>query len=132
MAAYLKKARTNIKSAQILMGNGLPVSSAHPAYYSAFLLLKYVLAHFGSINYTQQDALTNSKDSHTAISNRALPLVASKDPNAGNDYFERYNKLKMIRKKADYKPVEMKKLLLQENLKDAEAFLSGIESHFNL
>jgi uncharacterized protein (UPF0332 family) len=132
MAAYLNKARTNIKSAQILMNKGLAIPSAHPAYYSAFLLLKYVLAHYGSINYTQQEALSNSKDSHTAISKRALPILVSRDPDAGNDYFERYNKLKMIRKKADYKPVEMKDILLQANLKDAEAFLSDFESHFNL
>ena len=79
MPAFLKKSRNNVTTAELLIGNGLPVTSAHPAYYSVFLLLKYMLAHFASISYSDQEALTSKKDSHGILSNEALKFLAAND-----------------------------------------------------
>lgn len=130
MASYLQKARNNIAVAELLISNGLHKPSAHPAYYSAFLALKYVLANFYSVDYAQQDGMTIQKDSHKALSNKALPLMVKDDGETGTDYFVWYNKLQKMRRQADYKPDAIEDSLLIENLNTAKAFMKGINLHF--
>lgn len=130
MPAFLKKSRNNITTAELLIDNGLPVTSAHPAYYSVFLLMKYLLAHFGSHSYDKQEDISKNKDSHKVISNLALPFMATQDAETGNDYLYWYNKLKMMRNKADYKPIDIEDSLLKTNLNAAKDFIQNAESHF--
>ena len=130
MPAYKNKAQNNIVTAEILLDNGLLLSSAHPAYYSSFLLMKYLLAHYFSVDYAQQEALTKNKDSHKILSNLALPTMAAKDAETGNDYLVWYNKLKMMRRKADYKPVEIEDSQIRDNLTTAKSFMKSVDMHF--
>lgn len=130
MSAYKDKAQNNIVTAEILLDNGLLLSSAHPAYYSSFLLMKYLLAHCFSVSYAQQETMTKNKDSHNILSKIALRTMAAQDTETGNDYLVWYNKLKMMRKKADYKPVEIEDSLLRENLTTAKDFMKSVDSHF--
>lgn len=130
MPAYKNKAQNNIVTAEILLDNGLPLSSAHPAYYSSFLLMKFLLAHCFSVSYAQQETLTKNKDSHKILSNMALPTMAAQDTETGNDYLVWYNKLKMMRRKADYKPVEIQDSLLRDNLTTAKNFMKSVDTHF--
>jgi uncharacterized protein (UPF0332 family) len=130
MPAYKNKAQNNIVTAEILLDNGLPLSSAHPAYYSSFLLMKFLLAHCFSVSYAQQETLTKNKDSHKILSNMALPTMAAQDTETGNDYLVWYNKLKMMRRKADYKPVEIEDSLLRDNLTTAKNFMKSVDTHF--
>lgn len=130
MPAYKNKAQDNIVTAEILLDNGLPLSSAHPAYYSSFLLMKFLLAHCFSVSYAQQETLTKNKDSHKILSNMALPTMAAQDTETGNDYLVWYNKLKMMRRKADYKPVEIEDSLLRDNLTTAKNFMKSVDTHF--
>ena len=130
MPAYKNKAQNNIVTAEILLDNGLPLSSAHPAYYSSFLLMKFLLSHCFSVSYAQQETLTKDKDSHKILSNMALPTMAVQDAETGNDYLVWYNKLKMMRRKADYKPVEIEDSLLRDNLTTAKNFMKSVDTHF--
>ena len=130
MPAYKNKAQNNIVTAEILLDNGLPLSSAHPAYYSSFLLMKFMLSHCFSVSYAQQETLTKDKDSHKILSNMALPTMAVQDAETGNDYLVWYNKLKMMRRKADYKPVEIEDSLLRDNLTTAKNFMKSVDTHF--
>lgn len=130
MPAYKNKAQNNIVTAEILLDNGLPLSSAHPAYYSSFLLMKFLLAHCFSVSYAQQETLTKNKDSHKILSNMVLPTMAAQDAETGNDYLVWYNKLKMMRRKADYKPVEIEDSLLKDNLTTAKNFMKSVDTHF--
>jgi uncharacterized protein (UPF0332 family) len=130
MPAYKNKAQNNIVTAEILLDNGLPLSSAHPAYYSSFLLMKFLLSHCFSVSYAQQETLTKDKDSHKILSNMALPTMAAQDAETGNDYLVWYNKLKMMRRKADYKPVEIEDSLLRDNLTTAKNFMKSVDTHF--
>jgi len=131
MSAFLKKSQNNIVVAEILIDNKFALSSAHSAYYSVFLLIKYMLAHNFSLSYAQQDELTrNGKDSHKILSDRALECMATQDQETGSDYFVWYNKLKMMRKKADYKPVEIDDSLLMTNLTTAKDFMKSVDVHF--
>jgi uncharacterized protein (UPF0332 family) len=130
MPVYINKAQNNIITAEALLDNGLPLSSAHPAYYSSFLLMKYLLAHCFSVGYAEQKTLTKDKDSHYILSKIALPAMVAQDAETGNDYLVWYNKLKMMRKKADYKPVEIEDSLLRENLTIAKNFMKSVDTHF--
>lgn len=130
MPEYKNKAQNNIVTAEILLDNGLPLSSAHPAYYSSFLLMKFLLAHCFSVSYAQQETLTKNKDSHKILSNMALPTMAAQDTETGNDYLVWYNKLKMMRRKADYKPVGIEDSLLRDNLTTAKNFMKSVDTHF--
>ena len=132
MPGYLKKAHNNIEVAEILIKEALFKSSAHPAYYSAFLSIKYVLAHFCSIDYDAQDAMTCKKDSHIILSGIALPFMAENDSVTNNDYLVWYNKLKKMRKLADYRPDEIRDDLLVANLDVAKLFLQHIDLYFNI
>lgn len=132
MPAFLNKARNNVKTAAILINNGLPKNSAHPAYYSVFLLMKYVLAHFYSTSYDHQAEITKNTNSHKVISSKVLIFLKNEDPKNGNMYFEWYNKLKMIRRKADYKPVEIKNEILDHNFADAKVFFDAIMKHYKI
>ena len=130
MPAFLKKSINNITTAELLIDTGLSVTSAHPAYYSVFLLMKYLLAHFGSHSYDKQEKIAKNKDSHNVISNLALLFMVAQDAETGNDYLYWYNKLKMMRNKADYKPVDIEDSLLRTNLTAAKDFIQKAESHF--
>lgn len=132
MPAFLNKAKKNISTAEVLINNGLPMTSAHPAYYSVYLLMKYLMAHFQYIGYDQQEELTKNKDSHNVISSQVLSFLKVEDCKNGNAYFEWYNKLKMMRRKADYKPVEIKNEILNQNFADAKDFFDGIMEHFKI
>lgn len=132
MPAFLKKSRNNVTTAELLIGNGLPVTSAHPAYYSVYLLLKYMLAHFASISYSDQEALTSKKDSHGILSNEALKFLAANDAITRNDYFVWYNKLKKMRKQADYTPNVIEEWELKDNLDIAKMFIKTADSHFKI
>ena len=130
MSAFLQKARNNVATAELLIDNDLSASSAHPAYYSAFLLMKYVLAHFCGKDYAMQDQETDNKDSHIILSGLALPFMVKQDVKVGNDYFVWYNKLKKMRKQADYTPQIIGKEKLKENLIVAKQFMLSVESNF--
>lgn len=130
MPTFLNKAHNNVSTAEFLLDNGLPLTSAHPAYYSVFLLLKYVLAHFCSIDYVKQDELTSGQGSHREIADRALPFLVSNDAEVANDYKVWYNKLEMTRRKADYRPVELKESQIRDVLNAAKSFKENVEKHF--
>ena len=132
MPGYLKKAHNNIVVAEMLVTEGLFNSSAHPAYYSAFLSLKFVLAHFCSIDYKRQDVMSRGKDSHKILSEKALPFMVEYDSVTRNDYLVWYNKLNKMRKSADYKPDDIKNELLVENLNIAKLFMQHVDSYFKI
>lgn len=130
MPTYKSKAQSNIATAEILLENGLPLSSAHPAYYSVFLLLKYILAHYCSIDYIEQNKLASNQGSHREIADRALPYLVANDVEVASDYRVWYNKLEMIRRKADYRPVKLKETQIRDVLNVAKSFKDNVEKHF--
>ena len=130
MPAYLQKAHNNIVTAEVLFNNGLTKSSAHPAYYSAFLSIKYVLAYFCSVAYEQQDIMSHDADSHNRLSSIALPEMIKLDATTGRDYLVWYNKLKKMRRLADYKPDPIADSMLQDNLIAAKNFFNCVKTHF--
>lgn len=130
MSAYKYKAQNNIITAEALLDNGFLPSSAHPAYYSVFLLIKFLLAHCFSVSYAQQETLTKNKESHKVLSNMALTTMAAQDTETGNDYLVWFNKLRMMRRKADYNPVEIADSMLRENLTTAKKFMESVDTHF--
>lgn len=132
MSAYLQKAHNNVDTAELLVANGFLMSSAHPAYYSAFLAVKYVLAHFKSIDYATQDKKAKGKDSHNSLSGLALPFMAKADATTQTDYLVWYNKLKKMRKQADYTPDVIADALLMENLNLAKNFIKRVDLYFKV
>lgn len=132
MPAFLKKSQNNVTTAELLINKGLPATSAHPAYYSVFLLMKYLLAHFGPISYSDQEVLTNGKDSHGVLSKEALKFLSANDVITRNDYFVWYNKLKKMRKRADYTPGVIEEWELKDNLDIAKKFIKSADSHFKI
>lgn len=130
MPAFLNKAQNNIIVAELLLNKNLHSTSAHPAYYSVYLLMKYILAHYMSTSYAAQDDLARSKDSHKVVSQIVLPYLKNVDPKTGNDYFVWYNNLKMMRRKADYRPASIDVMNLSENLDYAKAFMGCVSNHF--
>lgn len=132
MSAYLQKAHNNVDTAELLVTNGLLMPSAHPAYYSAFMAIKFVLAHFNSIDYATQDKMAEGKDSHNILSGLALPFMAKVDATTKNDYFVWYNKLKKMRRQADYRPDVIAEDLLRENLNVAKNFIKRVDLYFKV
>ena len=130
MSAYLQKAHNNIVVAEMLFNNGQKYSSAHPAYYSAFLSVKYVLAHLLSIDYTKQEEMTQGQESHKAIFEPALKAMATSDTATGVNYYEWYNQLRKMRRLADYKPDSIEVADLQCNLNMAKSFLNKVDANF--
>jgi hypothetical protein len=107
MSAYQEKARKNYEAAAHLvakdeLGN-VYIPSAHLAYYSAFLIMKYALANYNSLSYDQQDQIAGSSASHNAIFSIFMDEIRKVALRDANDYMENYQKMQLIRQQADYK-----------------------------
>jgi hypothetical protein len=107
MSAYQEKARKNYEAAAHLvakdeLGN-VYIPSAHLAYYSAFLIMKYALANYNSLSYDQQDQTAGSSASHNAIFSIFMDEIRKVALRDANDYMENYQKMQLIRQQADYK-----------------------------
>lgn len=133
MSVYQVKAKKNYEAAVHLVAknesDNLYIPSAHLAYYSAFMIMKYALANFNSISYDQQDQITGSSASHTLLflsfMDEIKKRVALGD---ANDYMVNYNRMQLIRQKADYKTDKsgLTHIVLKENVDRAKTFYNNV------
>jgi hypothetical protein len=104
---YQEKARKNYEAAAHLVAkdksDNVYIPSAHLAYYSAFLIMKYALANYNSLSYDQQDQITGSSASHNAIFTSFMDEIKKVALGDANDYMVNYQKMQLIRQQADYK-----------------------------
>lgn len=95
----LSKSGSNYEAGVILKTQNLNDPSAHCFYYSSFMLLKHILNNRLGYHYIDQDGFRG--DSHRNISIRIEESLHS-DHNTYNIFYENFNALKRLRKKADY------------------------------
>lgn len=108
MSVYQEKARKNYEAAAHLVAknesDNVYIPSAHLAYYSAFLTVKYALANYNSVSYDLQDQIAGSLASHNAIFNSFMDEIKKRVAlGDANDYMVEYKKMQMLRQRADYK-----------------------------
>lgn len=97
------KSKENLNAADLLIKNNLITSSVHCSYYAGFQYSKYVLANYCDIGYDVQEQQSKGKDSHFYVYNKMGEKIDNKGEHLNFiDYNRYYNKLKMLRKKADY------------------------------
>lgn len=97
------KSEENLSAAALLIRNNCNTSSVHCSYYAGFQYSKYVLANYCNINYEDQEQQSKGRDSHFFVCQQIGKNIDNKGKHLNFiDYNRYYNKLKMLRKKADY------------------------------
>lgn len=138
MPVYQEKAKKNYEAAAHLIaldeGDNMCIPSAHMAYYSAFLITKYALAKSNTLSYDQQDQIAGGSTSHTAIFGAFMNKVLNIAPGDANDLMENFNKLKMLRQKADYKTdkSELTYIHMQKNVERAKDYYNNVASLYKI
>ena len=132
MSVYQEKARKNYEAAAQLVAknesDNIYIPSAHLAYYSAFLIMKYALANYNSLSYDQQDRITGSSASHNALFLSFMDEIKKVALEDANDYMENYQKMQLIRQQADYK-IDKSRLThinLTKNVERAKTFFNNV------
>ncbi len=138
MPVYQEKAKKNYEAAArlIALGEGcnMYIPSAHMAYYSVFLIIKYALAKSNTLSYVQQDQIAGGSTSHTAIFGSFINEVRNIAPSDANDLMVKYNILKMLRQKADYKTdkSELTYIHMQKNVERAKNYYNNVASLYKI
>lgn len=132
MKTYLQKSLDNLKASDSLVNGTCDIASAHPAYYSLFLLTKYVLSARLGCTYVEQDVYKDDKDSHNKLQGLFFKKLASVPDFEINDYLVKFNTVRKLRRLADYKPDEIPHNHLENNNKEAHRFVEGLNQQFNL
>lgn len=116
----LYKSNSFYSSAQELRDSGFLCPSAHLAYYSVFIILKYIVCNYLGINYEVQDEEHSGGMSHKDIIEKVIYDVDAKNPDLSFD-LERYiNAMKQLRVKADYKDEEIDEPSIVRHLTNAQ------------
>lgn len=103
MPNYKKKSEENLSAADLLIINNMYTSSVHCSYYAGLQFSKYVLANKCGIGYEDQEQNSKGKDSHYFVSDNTGRALDRMGEHIGFiDYNKFFNKLKKLRKKADY------------------------------
>lgn len=132
MSVYQEKARKNYEAAAHLVAKNesdkVYIPSAHLAYYSAFLIMKYALANYNSLSYDQQDQITGSSASHNAIFSIFMDEVRKVALGDANDYMVNYQRMQLIRQQADYKTDKSRltHINLKANVERAKTFYNNV------
>lgn len=132
MDVMLLKSDSFSSSADMLMKNGLLNPSAHLAYYSMFIFLKYVVNNYLDLSYIQQDNDGGGDKSHRKIIDRVVDDLDTKDEDASFDVNRYISAMKHLRAKADYKnePISLHDVTVHlghaENIKNIVKPLYGI------
>ena len=138
MPVYQEKAKKNYEAAAHLIaldgGDNMYIPSAHMAYYSAFLIIKHALAKSNTLTYDQQEQIAGGSTSHTAIFGAFMNEVRNIAPDDANDFMVNFNKLKMLRKIADYKTDKSRLtyILMHENVKRAKDYYNNVASLYKI
>lgn len=109
MPNFRAKSEENIHAANLLIDKSLFTASVHCSYYAAFQMSKYILANFCDVGYKEQDNHSKGQGSHQYVSYRVRTCLNKLSSKYSDDYNTNYNKLKMLRKKADYTTIMIKK-----------------------
>ena len=130
---YKEKSNENFKAANSLMKQKLYDPMAHCAYYSGFLLAKYVLNEYCDINYEQQRTESKSKDSHFFVINSLGEWIGKDDSRRlmKADCYTYFDKLKRYRKTADYEVDKLSKEKAQDACKTISQLRSLLKTLFN-
>lgn len=96
------KAEENLSAARLLIGGNMFSSSVHSSYYAGFQFSKHVLANFCGLSYERQEKESKGKDSNHYIEYKMADELDKKNHTYYTDYLYYYDKMKMLRKKADY------------------------------
>lgn len=116
----LHKSNNFYSSAQELKDSGFLCPSAHLAYYSVFIVLKYIVCNYLGISYEVQDKEHSGGMSHKEIIDKVIDDVDDKNPDLSFD-LERYvNSMKQLRVKADYKNEEIDGPSISRHLANAQ------------
>ncbi len=95
-----EKSSENFDAANLLVDNNMFAASIHCYYYSCFQFSKYVVNESG-ITYSRQNE-GGGFGSHTRIINETSNLISEFDRVSCLNYLTNMDKLKRMRKKADY------------------------------
>lgn len=132
MSPYIQKSKDNLTAADCLVKSDLYEASAHPAYYSIFLLSKELLNLRFGIGYDDQKVLVDARKSHQSLIKRfteCLNTIPNFEP---NNFVQWFNQTNMLRNKIDYKPELLSKSAFEVNVKYAHDFADGINKQFKL
>ena len=138
MPVYQEKAKKNYEAAAhlVALGDGcnMYIPSAHMAYYSAFLIMKYALAKSNTLTYDQQKHIAGASTSHTEIFRAFMDTIRNIAPGDANDLMVNFNKLKMLRQKADYKTdkSELTYIHMQKNVERAKDYCNNVASLYKI
>lgn len=132
MSPYIQKSIDNLKAADCLVESSWYEASAHPAYYSIFLLSKELLHTYFGIKYEEQSSLFKGPKSHQSLMKRFAECVIDVPDFEPNDYLQWFNQTNMMRNKADYKPSHLNISVYKSNVKCVHDFCCGINNFFKL
>lgn len=134
MSSYLTKSTHNLKCAEMIAKQGVPLSvaSAHVAYYSAFQLMKYILAQFMDLPYGQHDVIAKGKDSHNSLLVEFVKRLSKKmKQTTVNTIRTLLTRLKMIRQRCDYNTDNFSQIQLDNNVASAKGFYNTMSNMYN-
>ena len=130
MDIMLQKSDSFCSSANLL-GENLSSPSVHLAYYSVFILIKYVACHFLCISYEDQDD-NKGQLSHKVIIDKVMDDIEVRDSNVWLDIIRRINSMKHLRAKADYKDETISSNALTTHLTYAKEILNYVKSLYGI
>lgn len=107
MPKMKQKSNENMNAANLLVSKNMYTASIHCFYYSGFQLSRYVLCNSFGVPYSQQDSESRGKDSHFYVIEKTGAYLDKRHHIDMLDYMKFINKLKSLRKKADYSMYEI-------------------------
>lgn len=84
------------------------------------------------IGHQEQIVLFNGAKSHQKFFAKFAECINNTPDFEANDYLVWFNQINKLRNQLDYKPVEHKKKIFEENMSYARNFIEGINGKFKL
>ena len=126
------KSEENIHAANLLIDNSLFMASVHCSYYAAFQMSKHILANCCGIGYKEQDAYSTGQGSHQYVNHMVRKNLNKLSTKYSDNYNTNYNKLRMLRKKADYTTIQIKKKDAENARNMAKCIIDLLTTKYNV
>lgn len=120
MSIIKVKSSDNLRAAKLLIDNHIYSPSVHCSYYSVYMFSMYMLCHKCNISYEDQSENSRGRDSHFYVIKNIADDLNKKNRYYMTDFYSWYNKLKKLRKQADYLNEEVKEKDANTAYKSAE------------